>query len=226
MDGTKKTLVPYRNYLRFPKNDGIVQVISSDPSKADGKNLSAFVIDEYHEAKDRRMYDVLKSSQGMRNQPLAIIITTAGFNLDGPCHDMYELGIQVLAGVKTMDNFFPFIWELDPEDDWKDPANFIKAQPNLGITVTKEFMLEEVHKAEVDSTALTGVLTKTFNKWCQSKVTWIPQDIIARLMKPVNLEDYRGRNIILGCDLSTVSDFSSISVYIPPMEGGKHTFKT
>lgn len=227
LDKTKKMLVPYRNYLKFPANDGIVQVISSDPSKADGKNLSAFVIDEFHEAKDRRMYDVLKSSQGMRNQPLAIIITTAGFNLDGPCHDMYELAIQVLANVKQMDNFFPFIWELDADDDWKDPANFIKCQPNLGVTVTKEFMMEEVRKAEVDSTAVSGVLTKTFNKWVQSKITWIPQDIIARLMKPVNLEQYRGYTGILGCDLSTVSDFSSISIMLPPQgDSDKYIFKT
>ena len=227
LDKTKKILKPYRNYLKIPANDGMCQVISSDPSKADGLNLSAFCIDEFHEARDRRMYDVLKSSQGMRTQPLAIIITTAGFNLDGPCHDMYELAIQVLAGVKEMDNFFPFIYELDPEDDWKDPKNFVKCQPNLGVTVTKEFMLEEVHKAEVDSTALSGVLTKTFNKWVQSKVTWIPQDVVARLMKPVDLEQYRGYTAILGCDLSTVSDFSSISLMIPPQgDLEKYVFKT
>lgn len=227
LDSSKKILKPYRNYLKCPANDGMVQVISSDSSKADGLNLSAFCIDEYHEARDRRMYDVLKSSQGMRNQPLAIIITTAGFNLDGPCHDMYELAIQVLAGVKKMDNFFPFVWELDQEDDWKDPVNFIKCQPNLGVTVTKEFMLEEVHKAEVDSTAVSGVLTKTFNKWVQSRCTWIPQDIIARLMEPVDLENYRGYTGILGCDLSTVSDFSSISLLIPPQaDNEKYVYKT
>ena len=227
LDKTRKILVPYRNYLKFPANNGIVQVISSDPSRADGKNLSAFVIDEYHEARDRRMYDVLKSSQGMRNQPLAIIITTAGFNLDGPCHDMYELGIQVLAGVKVMDNFFPFVWELDADDDWKDPENYIKCQPNLGVTVTKEFMDEEVRKAEVDSTAVSGVLTKTFNRWVQSKVTWIPQETIARLMQPVDLEQFRGYMGYLGCDLSTVSDFSSISLMIPPQgDLDKYVFKT
>ena len=227
LDAKKSILKPFRNYLKCPTNDGIVQVISSDPSKMDGKNLSAFVIDEYHEARDRKMYDVLKSSQGMREQPLAIIITTAGFNLDGPCHDMYNLSIEILNDVKQMDNFSPFIWELDPEDDWKDPANFIKCQPNIGITVTKEFMIEEVHKAEVDSTAVTGVLTKTFNRWVQSKITWIPQEIIAKLMERVNLEDYRGQNIVLGLDLGSVSDFSSLSALIPPQEdGGKPIFKT
>lgn len=226
LDAKKSILKPFRNYLKCPTNDGIVQVISSDPSKMDGKNLSAFVIDEYHEARDRKMYDVLKSSQGMREQPLAIIITTAGFNLDGPCHDMYNLSIEILNDVKQMDNFSPFIWELDPEDDWKDPANFIKCQPNLGITVTKEFMVEEVHKAEVDSTAVTGVLTKTFNRWVQSKITWIPQEIIAGLMERVYLEEHRGKNVILGLDLGSVSDFTSLTVFIPPTETEKMVFKT
>ena len=227
LDNTKKVLVPYRNCLKMPSNNGIVSVISSDPSKADGKNLAAFALDEYHEARDRRMYDVLKSSQAMRENPLAIIITTAGFNLDGPCHDMYELSIQVLAGVKEMDNFQAFIWELDPEDDWHDPKNFQKCQPNLGVTVTEEFMLQEVHKAEVDSTAVTGVLTKTFNRWVQSKVFWLPQDIIARLMAPINLEDFRGKSVIVGADFSSVGDFTSISVLIPPdADSDKYHFKT
>lgn len=226
LDPKGKVLKYYRNHVELPMNGGIVKVISSDPSRADGMNISTFILDEYHEARDRRMYDVLKSSQGMRTQPLAIILTTAGFNLDGPCHDTYELSIEVLNKVKTMDNFFAFIWQLDETDDWKDPKNFIKCQPNLGVTVTEKYMLEEVNKAVMDSTALTGVLTKTFNKWCQSKITWIPQELIAQNMKPIDLEDFRGMQCIIGCDLSTVSDFSSISVFIPPGDDGKYYFKT
>ena len=222
LDPTDKTLVPYRNYIKMPINSGKVTVISSDASKADGRNCFGFFIDEFHEAKDRKMYDVLKSSQGMRTQPLGFIITTAGFNLDGPCHDMYELAIQVLAGIKELDNFCPLIWELDEDDDYTDPDNFIKCQPNLGVTVTKEFMIEEVKKAEADATAISGVLTKTFNKWVQSKVTWIPQERIAKLMKPVDLKDYAGEMCVIGTDLSTVNDLSSISVMFP--ESGMHPY--
>lgn len=226
LDPKGQILKYYRNYVTLPANNGVVKVISSDPSRADGLNISCFLLDEYHESRDRRMYDVLKSSQGMREQPLAIILTTAGFNLDGPCHDMYTFSIEVLNKIKTMDNFFPFIFQLDEDDDWTDPKNFIKCQPNLGITVTEEFMLQEVNKAKVDSTALTGVLTKTFNKWVQSKITWIPQETIASIMKPIDLNDFAGMNCIIGCDLSTVSDFSSITVFIPPSTDDKYYFKT
>ena len=225
--GSASTFKFYRNSVQVPSTNGKATVISSDSSRADGLNVSAFILDEYHEAKDRLMYDVLRSSQGMREQPLAIIITTAGFHLEGPCHDMYELGIEVLNGLKTMDNFWPIIYELNPDDDYTEPKNFVKCQPNLGVTVTEEYMLEEIQKAKMDSTALTGVLTKTFNKWCQSKITWIPQDIIVKCMDKVDLEDYRGRWCVVGCDLSTVSDFSSVTAFFPPQcDGDKYVFKS
>jgi len=227
LDPSGNVLKQYRNYITCPSNNGNIKVFSADASKLDGLNASTFFIDEFHEAKNRQLYDVMKSSQGMREQPLGVIITTAGYNLSGPCHDMFELAVQVLAGVKEMDNFFPFIWSMDEDDDWRDPENFIKCQPNLGITVSKEYMIAEANKASVDSTALSGVLTKTFNKWVQSKITWIPQTIIANLMKPVSLEDIRGKSVILGCDLSSVNDFSSISIMCPPdKDCDKYIFKS
>lgn len=218
----------FRNYIKCESTDGIVKVYSADASKLDGLNISCGFVDEYHEAKDRQLYDVMKSSQGMREQPLMFIISTAGFNLDGPCHDMYELSIQVLAKVKTMDNFFPFIWDLDEDDDWQDEKNWEKCQPNLDVTVTREYMREEANKALMDSTAASGVLTKTFNKWVQSKVMWIPQNIIANLMKPVDMKIFEGKTVILGADLSTVSDFSSLTLLLPPSpeNDDKFIFKT
>lgn len=215
IDRNENVIKHYRNYVSTPFNNGICKVISSDASRADGMNVSAYFIDEYHEAKDRLMYDVLKSSQGMREQPLAIIITTAGFNLESPCHDLYELGVQILGGIKEMDNFFPFIWQLDPEDDYTDPKNFIKCQPNLGVTVTKEFMLGEVNKAKVDPTAEVGVKTKTFNIWCSSEFQWIKPETMVQVMKDTKIEDFTGYPCIIGVDLSSVGDLTALSVLIP-----------
>lgn len=215
IDPKENVIEHYRNYVKTDFNNGICKVISSDASKADGHNLSCFCVDEYHEAKDRKMFDVLKSSQGMREQPLAIVISTAGFNLESPFHDMYELAVQVLGGVKEMDNFFPFIWQLDPEDEWDDPKNFIKCQPNLGVTVTKEFMMGEINKAKVDPTAEVGVKTKTLNLWCTSEFTWIKPEAMIQLMKDIKLEDYTGYPCIVGVDLSSVGDMTAVSVMIP-----------
>lgn len=215
IDPKGKIFKYYRNYMTIPSNNGIVTVISSDPSKADGKNLSAFVLDEAHENKDRRMYDVLKSSMGMRSQPLAIIISTAGLHLDGMYYDMYKLSVEVLNGVKQLDNYFPFIWQLDEADSWEDEKNFIKANPNLDVTVTKDFIMQEVNKAKVDPTALNGVLVKNLNMWRQSSVSWISRESVVKCMKAINLDDYAGYTAYIGVDLSSVNDLTAMSVLIP-----------
>lgn len=216
----------YKNYIALEANNGICKVYSADASKLDGLNISLAVIDEFHEAKDRKMYDVMKSSMGMRTQPIMVVITTAGFNLESPCHDMYMLGVEILEGIKSDDSFFPFIWSLDEDDDWTDEANFEKVQPNLGVTVTQEFMKGEVQKAKNDMTAEAGVKTKTFNMWVSSSLTWIPQEIVAKCMQTkVDLQDYAGQLAYIGQDLGSVSDFTSISVIIPLPEE-KYAFKT
>ena len=214
IDPRGNSLKYYRNYVKFPTNNGTVKVFSADASKLDGLNISFAVVDEYHEAKDRKMYDVMKSSMGMRTQPMMVVITTAGFNLESPCHDMYMLSLEILAGIKTDDTFFPFLFVLDEGDDWEDSKNFIKVQPNLGVTVTSEFMEGEVLKAKNDATAEVGVKTKTLNMWCQAAVVWIPQDIIVKSMKKFDIEDYAGYTCYLGCDLGSVSDFTSLTCMI------------
>ena len=224
LDPKGKMLKYFRNYVSFPLTNGMAKVYSSDSSKLDGLNISLAVVDEYHEAKDRKIYDVMKSSMGMREQPLMVIITTAGFNLESPCHDFYELSVEILHKVKNDDTFFPFLFTLDEGDDWQDEKNFIKVQPNLGVTVTSDFMRGEVLKAKNDATAEVGVKTKTFNMWCQSFNVWIPMEQIAQCMTPVNIEDFRGKLCYIGVDLSTVSDFSSMSVMIPVDD--KFYFKT
>jgi len=215
IDVKKNLIKHYKEKLTSDINNGSVKVVSSDASRLDGLNISCAVIDEFHEAKDRKVYDVLRSSQLQRTQPLTIVITTAGFNLEGPCYDMYKLAIEVLSGVKNLDNFAAFIFQLDEEDDWTDEKNYIKCQPNLGITVDVKSMNEERDKALVDSTAKTGVLTKTFNKWVASKTEWVPIELVAKCMKSLRLEDFEGMTGVIGLDLGSVSDYTAVSLLIP-----------
>lgn len=215
LDPKEEAIKHFKKYVEFPANNGVCKTYSADSSKLDGLNISLAVIDEFHEQKDLGLYNVMVSSQGMRTQPLIIIITTAGFNLESPCKDKYNLSIEILSGVKTNDTFFPFLYVLDVDDDWTDEKNWIKCQPNLGVTVTREFMANEVQKAKNDSTALNGILTKTFNMWVSSYNAWIPREIIAKRMEPVNIEDYRGCVCYLGVDLSSVGDFTALSCMIP-----------
>lgn len=215
LDPKEQAIKHYKKYVTFNANNGVCKTYSADASKLDGLNISLGTVDEMHEMKDRKLYDVIKSSMGMRTQPLMVIITTAGYNLESPCHDMYNLAIEILSGVKQDDSFFPFLYTLDLDDDWTDERNWEKCQPNLDVTVTREFMRSEVQKAKNDSSAVTGILTKTFNMWVQSYTQWIPMEKIAKQMSNVNLEDYRGNICYLGVDLSSVGDFTSLSCLIP-----------
>lgn len=224
LDPKGNVLKYYRNYINLPANNGSIRVFSADASKLDGFNFYIGIIDEFHEQKDRKLYDVIKSSMGSRTQPLMIVITTAGFNLESPCHSMYELSIEILNKIKDDDSFFPFLFCMDPDDDWEDEDNWVKCQPNLDITVTREFMRGEVTKAKNDATAEVGILTKTFNMWCQAFSVWIKQEEVVKCMKKVNIEDYRGYTGYIGVDLSSVGDFTSISLLIPL--GNKNVYKT
>lgn len=225
LDPKEQHLKNYRNYMKFTPNNGEFKVFSSDSSNLDGLNLSFAVCDETHAYKDNRLYSVLKSSMGFRQQPLIAQISTAGFLLEGyPCFETFKVSVEILAGVKTQDEFFPFLYMLDPDDDWEDEDNWVKCNPCLGETITKEYLRDQVKAATNDSTQETPIKTKNFNIWMSSSIQWIPQDIIARQMKPVNIEDYRGKTCYLAVDLASVGDFTALSCMIP--DGDMFVFKT
>ena len=113
---------------------------------------------------------------------------------------------------------------MDPDDDWEDEKNWVKCQPNIDVTVTREFMRGELLKAKNDVTAEVGVKTKVFNCWCSSKLAWLPMEQVAKKMAYVDLEDFRGESCYIGVDLSQVSDMTALSVLIP--RDGKYFFKT
>ena len=226
IDPKEEVLKLYRNYIKFPKNDGEFHVYSSDSSNMDGYNFSCAICDEVHSYKDNLLISVLRSSMGARKQPLLIQITTAGFLLDGyPCFETYKVAIEVLAGVKEDPTFFPFLYCMDPEDSWEDEDNWIKCNPAIDVVVSRQYLREQLTLANNDSTQIVPVKTKNFNIFCQAAQVWIKQEDIAKCMKTsVNLEDFQGMIGYVGVDLASVSDTTSISVMIP--KEGKFYFKT
>lgn len=215
VDPNQKYMKRYRNHIDTPINKGRIKCYSSDASKLDGINPSVWCIDEFHEASSRAGYDNLKSATAMRTSPLGVVITTSGFNLFSPCYELYKLCVEVLNGVKKDDTQQAFIFQLDDGDDWTDPKNFEKCQPNLNYTVTEEFMLGEIQKAKNDPTAEVGVKTKTFNIWVQSKMVWIPQEKAVKCMRDVDIKDYSGYTAYIGVDLSAVNDLTAMSLLVP-----------
>ncbi len=226
IDPKGEALKLYRNYIKFPKNDGEFHVYSSDASNMDGYNFSAAICDEVHSYKDNLLISVLRSSMGARKQPLLLQITTAGFLLDGyPCFETYKVAIEVLSGVKEDLTFFPFLYVMDPDDDWEDERNWIKCNPAIDVVVSRQYLREQMTLAKNDSTQIVPVKTKNFNIWCSAASVWIRQEEIAACMKQkIDLEDFRGMIGYIGVDLASVGDTTSLSVAIP--KDDKFYFKT
>lgn len=224
LDPNEQDLKHYRNFIKFPANNGQCKVFSSDSSRLDGLNISLGIIDEAAALKDNLLYSVIKSSMGMREQPLLVQITTPQFDLTSPAYLTYQMGIEVLAQIKENDSFFPFLFTLDVDDKWDDEDCWIKSNPNLGVTVTKEFLKGEVKNAKNDSTQEVPVKIKNIGIWCSSSMSWIQQELVAQYMQTLLWKDFEGCTCYIGVDLASVSDFTSMSVLIP--KDDKKYFKT
>lgn len=224
IDTKGKYFKRYRDSIKFDKTKSVLQVLSSDSSGNDGWNSSCFVLDECHEQKDSRLWDVMCSSQGMRENPIAVIITTAGFNMFGFCYSYRNTCIEILNGVKEDDTQFTAIYTLDDDDDWTDENNWIKSNPSLDITVSRDYLRQQVTKAKNNSTLEVGTRTKNFNQWLSSSDIWINNNIILDNTDNINLKDFQGETAYLGVDLASVSDMTALSIMIPTND--KLLFKT
>lgn len=219
VDPKKKIFKRYRDNIMIPTSKSKIQVLSSDAMGNDGYNSSCFILDEFHAAKDWDLYNVMKSSQGMRQQPLAIIITTAGFLLNGyPCYEHRLTCLDILKGNKIDDSQFSAIYELDDGDDWEDKNNWIKCAPSLGQTVSESYMQDQIQAAKNNPALEVGVKTKNFNQFCQSKDVWIPDKYLTDAFKRVDTTKLKDEECYCGVDLSAVSDLTSISYMFPPNE--------
>ena len=217
LDPKKKSIRRKRSLIEIPKTKSSIQVLSSHAMGNDGYNSSCFILDEMHAAKNWDLYNVMKSSQGMRQQPLAIVITTAGFLLNGyPCYEYRATCIEILKGIKEDDSQFAAIYELDATDDWQKEENWVKCSPSIGQTVSYKYLRDQV-KAAINTPAQeVGIKTKNFNMFCQSKEIWIPDRYIIDSTNYVNIDDFKDEDSYLGVDLSAVSDLTSTSIMFPP----------
>ena len=209
--GKKKYFKRYRDSINFDHTKSIIKVLSADTTTLDGLGPSMFVLDEAHAAKNSAMWDVMRSGQGARENPIAMIITTRGFLIGGFCHTLEKTYTDILSGVIKDDTQFTAIYTLDENDDWKDPNVWIKSNPNLYVTVEPDYIKDQIRQAENTPSLAVGVLTKTLNLWVQSSEVWIPDIKITESMKNFTLEDMRTDYCYIGIDLASVRDLTCVS---------------
>lgn len=222
LNGKREHLRTYRDRIFFDATQSKLHVFASDASKLDGFGASAYIIDEYHEAKDTLLRDVLQSSQADREEPMGITITTAGFDKGGPCYQMRSKCVDILAGLergRVADSTFCVIYTQDDGDDLTRPDLWVKSNPNLGVTVQRDFLAREVERTQTDPSSEVGIKTKNFNLWMDTARTWIPDQYITAATHQHRLLDFYDPkaqwDVFIGIDLSSTSDLTAIAYLVP-----------
>lgn len=224
LDPKAKRLDIFRDTVKFDLTDSTLKVLAADARLLDGSNPSMFLLDEYHAARTSEVKDVLQSGQGIRDNKMGVIITTAGFDKLGPCYQMRTMCTEVLMGMKKDDTLFAGIYSLDESDDWKDETMWAKSNPNLDVTVKTKYLREQVQKAVNSPSEEVGIKTKNINMWCDAETVWIPDHYILSSSENIDFEQFRDMDCYAGIDLSSTSDLTCADFMFPTED--KYYFKT
>jgi len=194
---------------------GMVKVLASDGDLMLGMNPHAFVIDEVLAQKKFDIMENLESGVGMRQQPLGVYLSTAAEDGFNPCNLKIEYARQVRDGhVKDM-TFFPVIYELPADADWKDEENWKKVNPNLDVTVTLDFLRGEFVKALRNKADEIKFKRRYLNMPIASINAWLSMEKWSNCRNDIKMEDLKGQRCFVGLDLSSTTDISAVMFYFP-----------
>jgi phage terminase large subunit-like protein len=185
----------------------------------DGASPSCAIVDEFHEHDTSDQYDTFKTGMAARENPMTLIITTAGYNMAGPCYDK-QLEVQsILTGAVEDDNIFGIIYGIDEDDNWDSLEALKKANPNYGISVFPRYLEGELKAARRSPSKQVSFKTKHANMWVGAKAAWMNMLAYqACRRKDAELEQFKGREAIIGLDLASKTDIADMGVLIMPSE--------
>ncbi|EQB15577.1 terminase large subunit [Sphingobium lactosutens] len=206
------------------------ETIIGDPG--DGQSPSCSIHDEYHEHADDGQVDTMVTGMGARDQPLQLLITTAGDNLAGPCYALIQEERKKLAGIghdggPPLDDETLFVeYSIDEADDWKSETALRKANPNADVSVSMDFLRARQRDA-VATPRKAGVFkTKHLNLWVSAKAAYFDVEAWRKCKDPevperardaLKLEWLRGRKAIVGLDMASKVDIAAVEVLVLPI---------
>lgn len=210
----------------YRESDGaILTTLIGDPG--DGDNPHGWIADEYHEHPNDKLVETMQTGQGAREQGLGIIITTAGFNHEGPCFAQQEEAQRVLKGDAVDDELFTIIYTIDKEIDWKSDLALEMANPNWGISVIPEKIISQRNRAIQNTRKQAAFKTKHLDLWVSSKESWLnPEDWLrAKVPDDFDWNQFKGEQSGLGLDLSESKDLTSkVNCFKKYIDGKAHYF--
>ena len=220
-----KNFTKVNRYEILCNDESVMKPLATDSSTLDGLDVLTAVIDEYAEAKDTTMIDVLQSSQAQQADGLVVMISTASSNLNGPMYqEEYAFISKLLKNEVKNDQYLALCWELDSLSEADDERNWVKANPLLSNKEVAKNML--IHKRSTLEEArgkvnLSNWLTKEMNMFVQSsKQSFIDKESWDAI-KATKAYDIKGRKVYIGLDMARTSDMTAVSWVIPIEEEKK-----
>ena len=213
----KKRFKITQREIRHKKSHSFIRHLSQKAGKTgDGKNPQMAIIDEYHAHPNSKMYDVMKSGMISRQEPLLVIITTAGEDYEEtPCYYEYKDCCSILDGIIDNDRYFVMICELEKDDEPYDETKWIKANPvaatyKEGIESLRE--LAKLAKESSNEQKKIDFLTKNCNIYVAAgEDKYIDIEYWKKCQRKISFEDFRGQTVNIGADLSKTGDLTSNS---------------
>ncbi|MBR0076169.1 MAG: terminase large subunit [Synergistaceae bacterium] len=198
-------------------NAGFYQVLSSESFTKHGLNVSGLIFDELHSQPTRALYDVLtKGSGDARTQPLFFLITTAGTDRNSICFELHQKANDILEGRKSDSSFYPVIYGLKPDEDWRDERNWYKANPSLGYTIEID-RVRAMYQEALENPADENLFKQLrLNVWGSSISKFIPDYVWSGGNGKINLDELKGRECYGGLDLSSTGDITAFVLIFPP----------
>lgn len=209
-----------------PNNNGIMTALCSKDSSIYGKNVSFGLVDELHVHADERVWSAMESSFGSRDQHLLMGITTAGTKVSGIGFTLYQYSCQILNSILLKhdkerkyevkgdshldEEFFTIIYQLDEDDDWKDESKWIKANPNLDVSVSRKTLKAECNKASRMPSAEVEFKAVRCNLWQQSTNPYVPMQRWYDNVTDRPITHYYQQQVALGVDLASREDLACV----------------
>jgi len=213
----KKRSHVYRTFksIEYYNGDCIYKALTADADTKHGLNAHLVVNDELHIQKDRDLVDTLETSTASREQPLIVHITTAGYDKHTICREKYDYACKIRDGIINDSKFLPVIYEVSEEDDWTDEQTWIKANPNLGVSVSLDYLKSACKEAQ-DVPAKENTFKRLhLNIWTEQETRWLSMKKWDECNDTYTAKKLLGRTCYAGLDLSSNKDITAFTMMFP-----------
>lgn len=191
------------------------KVISADANTKHGFNSHLVIVDELHAQPSRELVDVLATSTGARRQPLIVYTTTSDYERPSICNEKYDYAAKVRDGIIEDPNFLPVIYEASRDDDYTSPKVWAACNPNLGVSLSREYVAAACKRAQETPSFLNTFLRLHLNIKTEQDVRWLDMAAWDGGGAPLDPAELEGRPCWGGVDLASTSDLCALVLFFP-----------